>query len=311
MSSTVAGTAVAVRFAALDKRAFGMGDLPFLLPGGSLLSRLRDTTPARTVAWCCPPASPVLRRDEVHVWRSGLDWPDGAIQCGRQVLSASERERAERFNFDRDRKRFIARRAILRGILASYLNRTPSSVEFDEGSYGKPEARASDGLRFSVSDSEQVGLFAVSRGRKVGVDVERLRVVDDADGIVRRLFTPREAASYLSLPAHSRRDAFFAAWTRKEAYLKAIGVGLHQSVGSIEVPIVPSAVAGAVHVASTCAGNAVAWSLYAFRAAADYLGAVAVEGIGSTTRYWEWPSPRAQSSEGADRWTHAADEPGV
>jgi len=129
--------------------------------------------------WRLPPGILVLGCDEVHVWRASLDQTPSQIQSFLHTLAADEQARAERFYFERDREHFIVGRGVLRAILGGYLDRVPKCLSFCYGSHGKPALGGDsdgDAIRFNVSHSRGVALYAVTRGREVGVDLEWVRV---------------------------------------------------------------------------------------------------------------------------------------
>jgi 4'-phosphopantetheinyl transferase len=156
----------------------------------------------------------------IDVWRIDLD---RTVAAAAELLDAAERARAARFVFERDRARFATGRAALRAILAAYLGAEPAALAFTIGPHGKPALP--DGPPFSFSNSQGCGLCAVGQERPVGVDVERLREVPDAAGVARSAFTPEERAAWQAAGAGGGA-AFLRVWTRKEAALKALGLGL-------------------------------------------------------------------------------------
>jgi len=245
----------------------------------------------------CPEEAPLeelaLPHDEVHLWVAALD------QIGRQVrrftcmLSDDERLRASRFHFEPDRQHFIAGRSLLRLILGAYLGVAPSRLEFCYGEYGKPALAAAFGgneLQFNLSHSRGLALYALSRGRRIGVDVEYVRAIPEAEQITRHLFSTRERAAFLSLPLAQRTIAFLNCWTRKEAYVKACGDGLGQGVGHIEVSLAPGEPAQLLAI-DRDPRLAARWSLLKLTPAAGYVAALAAEGQG-----WQLKS-RLQQSE--------------
>lgn len=224
----------------------------------------------------------LLPSDEVHTWYASLDLSPQRLQRLASLLSPDEQARAERFYFERDRKRFIAGRGLLRTILGSYLGMEPSRVEFCYGSYGKPALKTTfygRVLQFSLSHSNGLALYTVSWNRRVGVDVEYIRPVCEADRIAERFFSADETAVIRSLPVERRLEAFFNAWTRKEAYLKAIGDGLTRPLTQIEVSLAPGEPARLVSVRGD-RWEATRWRLEALKVASGYLTALAVEGHG-------------------------------
>jgi 4'-phosphopantetheinyl transferase len=153
-------------------------------------------------------------------------------------LSDAERERAARFRFERDRRRFIVARARLREELAARLGVRPEAVRFAYGDNGKPRL-ADHALQFSVSHCDDVALFAFSKTAEVGVDIEAIRPVREADAIAVQFFSPLEHAGYAALAPRDRLLGFFRVWTRKEAYVKALGVGFSMALERFDLSVAP------------------------------------------------------------------------
>jgi 4'-phosphopantetheinyl transferase len=210
-----------------------------------------------------------------------LAWLDVGGECARAlsaVLSNAERERAGRFKFARDRQRFIVARARLRELLATRLGVRPEAVEFVYGSHGKPELGphcAASGLCFNVAHAQDLAIYAFSTGRAIGVDVERIRAIDDADDIAARFFTRRENDAYRALDPRERLLGFFNCWTRKEAFVKALGDGLSHSLGDFDVSLAPGEPAKLLRVGAV-RGEQSGWSLCSFSPAPGFVGAVVV-----------------------------------
>ena len=160
----------------------------------------------------------------VDVWLGQVDHP--VDHTSRAWLDAAELARADRFSFDRDRDRFINRRALVRAVLARYLESPPADIQIRVASHGRPELAGGGDLSFNVSHSDGLALVAVAYGHSVGVDIERLRPVPDGLELARGLFHQRELEALESVPESQRSAAFLAIWTRKEAIVKADGRGL-------------------------------------------------------------------------------------
>jgi 4'-phosphopantetheinyl transferase len=246
-----------------------------------------------------PGAFPALGRGEVHVWRTALDLDPPRVAALAESLSPDERDRAARFHFERDRVRFTVARGVLRALLGRYLHLPAPALAFDYGAHGKPAlaaaavARAaweSPGaeVRFNVSHSAGVALCAVTRGRDVGVDVEGLRADFATDEIAERFFSPAERAALRALPAEARCAAFFACWTRKEAYIKARGLGLSLALDAFDVSLAPGAPAALLATRDE-AGARDRWLLRALDPGPDLAGAVVAEGHDWTLHCWTWP----------------------
>jgi 4'-phosphopantetheinyl transferase len=222
----------------------------------------------------------------VHVWCASLNLPAWQTERLRQTLSTDEQRRASRFAFKKDRDHFVAARGILRAILGQYLDEAPDRLRFRYNPFGRPAlAGDADGLRFNVSHSHGLALFAVTRGRSIGVDVECIRPDVTYEQLARQFFSRREVAALLALPENLRREAFFNCWTRKEAYIKARGEGLSIPLQQFDVSLVPGEPAVLL---STEGDEADRWSLRELDTGQDYAAALAVEGHGWRLRCWQW-----------------------
>ena len=240
--------------------------------------------------WGSPSAKLAASSDEVHVWRASLDPPESEVQRLAQTLSADELLRSKHFYFERDRKRFMVSRGILRTILGSYLGIEPSRLRFGYGSYGKPVLAepASEGtLRFNVSHSQGLALYAIAPNREVGCDLERLRPISDAEQIAERFFSPRENAVLRTLPSHLRHEAFFTCWVRKEAYIKARGEGLAFPLDQFDVSLAPGEPAMLLHVRGY-PQEVSRWVLRELTVGSDYVAALAAEGHDWQLKCWQW-----------------------
>jgi 4'-phosphopantetheinyl transferase len=177
---------------------------------------------------------------EVHLWRCSLDLPRAALDEAYAMLADDELERARRYKFTRDRRRFVAARSFLRRTLAKYLSVSPRDLSFVYGAFGKPGLSPQpDGVRveFNLSHSGDLALLAITRGTAVGVDVEQVIEVSDLQGMASRFFSADENAALQELPAEARTFAFYSCWTRKEAFLKALGHGLALLLDSFDVSL--------------------------------------------------------------------------
>lgn len=154
------------------------------------------------------------------------------------MLSAEERDRAKRFHFESDRRKCIVRSGVRRAILSRYLSVPPAQIHFNATPYGKPSLAAPhDGsrLQFNSSDSGECALYAVALRREIGVDVEAVRPMPDAVSLAKRFFSPGEQDSVHSLSGIERERRFFRIWSRKEAILKTVGVGLSGNLQRFDV----------------------------------------------------------------------------
>lgn len=246
--------------------------------------------PVRTV-WRARPKKVILRDNEVHLWRSSLQLGSEIIEKLRSTLSADEIERANRFRSQKDRYGFIAGRGILRSILADYLKRSPGEIVLRYNDHGKPyisNMPVSCGIDFNLSHSEGLAAYAFTRGRRVGIDLERLRLNLSFEKIAKRFFTASEFASLAALDKEELPGCFFTLWTRKEACIKAKGKGLSIPLNRFVVTTDNSQIAGP-KPAARHHDNAQGFSLHSFTPAPGYIGALAVEGKSLEIKHWIWP----------------------
>ena len=187
-----------------------------------------------------------LRPGAVYVWEGRLDVPARAVTAARALLSRDERARADRFVYDRHRRRYTVAQAHLRLVLAGLTGTSPAGINFHFGRHGKPSLPG--GPSFNQSHSEERIMIAVATEGRVGVDIEEIRMVKHMLGIAARNFARDESARLHTAPAHERQEIFFRLWTRKEAFLKALGVGLTHSLRSFSVDPSPGTAQGLLEV---------------------------------------------------------------
>ena len=232
--------------------------------------------------WSHPPSSLSLSSGEVHVWRHRLEQPPDFQENYLRTLAEDERTRASRFHFDKHRRHFVAARGFLRVLLARYLGTTPEEVRFAYGQYGKPvltaEYRASS-LRFNASHSGEWAVYAFVQDHEVGIDVEHIKEDFETEGIAERFFSALEVEKLNALAEEEKPAAFFRCWTRKEAYIKAIGSGLSHPLDSFDVTLAPGEAAAI--------SRAEGWSLFDLDVAPGYAGALAIESSGHTLHTFE------------------------
>jgi 4'-phosphopantetheinyl transferase len=207
------------------------------------------------------------------------------------TLAPVERERAARFRFERDRNRFMVGRGALREILGHYLQIDPIKVEFIYGPHGKPllaDNGREGGWQFNLAHSDALALVGVTCAGNIGVDIERIRPVNDVDELVARFFCPREIAAFHALPEEQKPIAFFNLWTRKEAWLKATGEGIGHSLNRVEVAFLPGEAARLLSLPEgPHAGDY--WTLHQLDPAPGFAAALAVRAADRTLACWRWP----------------------
>lgn len=242
--------------------------------------------------WETPPDDLELQFSQVHIWRLFLDLGSDSARLLGLSLSTDEAERAARFHFAADKRRFVVAHAGLRSILARYVPDEPAQLRFSIGSHGKPALSTSKGLEFNLAHSSGHALVAVARGRRVGIDLERFREDGELEGIARRYFSSREASEFSALPPEQRTIAFFDCWTRKEAFIKGQELGLSLPLDSFDVSLTPGEPA-ILRATRPDPSVAHCWTLHSLQVDSDYAAAVAVERADSTDQglefsYWDW-----------------------
>lgn len=231
-----------------------------------------------------------LSHDRVDVWRVALAQPEARVAALYRILAHDERARADRFYFEKDRRRFTVVRGALRRILGDYLRIWPQAVAFEYSEYGKPAiasaANPSD-IRFNVSHSHEWALLAFTLRRELGVDVEYMRSNIDVEALARHSFSQGEIDVLQDLPAASRREAFFNCWTRKEAFIKAHGEGLSLGLNRFDVTLAPGDAAALQRFEDDPAELSI-WGMSALEAPPGYKAALVVEGHGWKLRCREY-----------------------
>ncbi len=232
-----------------------------------------------------------LSDDEVHVWRASLEAPASELQNLRKILADDEVRRADRFRFPKDRHHYTVARAVLRILLGRYLNLNPEEIRFEYNAYGKPDLDSTagdDALKFNLSHSGKLVLYAFTRHREVGIDIEWiLRRLDQTEGIAERYFSARENAALRPLPEHLKQEAFFNCWTRKEAYIKARGKGLSLPLDQFDVTLRPGEPAELLETRDD-PQHAARWTMQKLMPGPDYIAALVVEGDGWHMKCWQW-----------------------
>jgi 4'-phosphopantetheinyl transferase len=229
--------------------------------------------------------------EEVHVWCVTLDVSPGDLQFLHGTMSEDELARSARFRSQKDRERYIASRGFLRVIIGRYLGVSPDHLQFSYSEHGKPGLcgeNQRDMLRFNLSHSDELALYAIGHNRDLGIDIERIHSEIMDWEIAERFFSPREVDVLRSLPPRMQREAFFNCWTRKEAFIKATGKGLSLPLDQFDVTLTPGQPA---QLKSTLwdPEEASRWALLALSPAPGYAAALCVEGQGWRLIFRQWP----------------------
>jgi 4'-phosphopantetheinyl transferase len=212
---------------------------------------------------------------EVRVWTVQLDASEQRFREFISWLSPDESERAARFRFDQHQRAYVIGRGVLRALAGSILGQPAAEIKFVYGPKGKPAiADPAWPLSFNVSNSGDLAAYAFTMASELGIDIEHVRPMSDIEAIATRFFAREEVAELMGLPELDRPLAFFNCWTRKEAYIKAIGDGLSVPLDSFCVTLRPGVPARIVHLEGS-AEAAGGWTTHEFQPAPDYVGAIA------------------------------------
>jgi 4'-phosphopantetheinyl transferase len=227
----------------------------------------------------------------VHVWWIDLEEHGGAL-AHESVLDAAERARAERFRFERDRRRFIAGRFGMRVVLGRYLDLEPAAVPVAADDRGKPFLDPGADFAFNLSNSADLAVVAVTSPGPIGIDVEERRpdVAMAIERVAESILAPEEVRVLRGLDGLDRELAFFRCWTRKEAFLKALGSGLSVALDAFEVTLTAEAPPAVVRVPLGCTNAAEEWTLLDVPVPAPgFVAAVAVPHPVSDVEHFRWP----------------------
>jgi len=235
--------------------------------------------------WETPLRFPTLANQEAHVWCANLDYSTADLAHFFALLSSKEKDRAQRFHFAVHRNRFTAARGLLRTLLGRYLQLPPQAIEFAYNEHGKPKLVTHPTLQFNLSHSQNVALFAFAYNFDLGIDIEFKKESRDLDGIAQRFFSTNESALLHSLTGAAKTQAFFNGWTRKEAFLKALGLGLSYPLKQVEVSMAATQPAQfiALHDKDLQLTD---WFIYELKPLANYAAALVVKGKLLNLKTW-------------------------
>lgn len=226
-----------------------------------------------------------LGEQELHIWTAQLIASDSAVTGFERLLSPEETDRYRRFHFQQHRRSYAISHGVLRSLLGRYTKVSPEEIEFRYEHAGKPALAIPEApLSFNMAHSGNLAVYAFARNCRVGIDVERVRALAHMESIASRFFSPEECSQVLALDTPERVEAFFRCWTRKEAYLKAVGDGLSMPLDRFQVSVAPNAPAAVLRPAE---GHAGPWQMHHFEPDPEYLGAVAYDG--AARRIYTWP----------------------
>ncbi len=221
-----------------------------------------------------------LPEDEVHFFYTRLAEADPRLAQYRALLSPGEINRANRFRFEKDRCSHILAHGLLRQLLGRYLDVSPGDIAYETNNFGKPSlapSLADSAIQFNMSHTDGMAVYALSLRRPVGVDVECMnRRLPDRDQIAADFFAAEETADYRALPENQRTVAFYNCWTRKEAFIKALGTGLSHPLDSFCVTLRPDQPA---RLLSTQTEDRETWTMESVEPAPGFKAAVVAQGL--------------------------------
>jgi len=234
----------------------------------------------------CNHLSP-LEPDCVHIWSFHTSRPSSDVESLSTLLSPKEIDRAMRMRSLEVREQALVSRAVLRIFLAGYLNCEPQDIDFASTGMGKPVLADSGNLHFNLSHSHGLGLIAISSSSEVGVDVEKIRPMENSLFLAERFFSPWESKTLSSQPPQEMQAIFFQAWTRKEAFLKANGHGLGYGLDRVEVALGRDE-APRIRLVDGCPNEALRWTLLHLEPGIGFLGAAALSTNNIHALTWHW-----------------------
>jgi 4'-phosphopantetheinyl transferase len=261
--------------------------MPALEQGGDSTEKVAHQT---SLAWESSPSCIRIGAGDIHLWRAWADSLSASPDPLKRFLSKEEMERANRFRLNRDRDRFILRRGLLRKLLGEYLERDPIQLNLCYGSHGKPylpEGAEQSPLRFNLTHSSGLTVLAFTWQRELGGDSERIDSRVAQEQIPEQFFSPAEVVALRSMPLQWQSQAFFLAWTRKEAFIKATGEGLSRGLEKFTVSLRPDKPARLLWVEGQ-EEERQRWSMMSFIPGPGFAGALVVEGPVRSIHAYSW-----------------------
>lgn len=237
--------------------------------------------------WLNSPDNLILSAEEAHIWRADLDLDDCFQNSFLKLLSPDEKKRAQKFRFAKDSRYFIAARGILRSLIGKYLEKNPAEISFQYNEFCKPGIANNKHLHFNISHSQNIALFAFTDKFNVGVDVEFVNPNIEVKDIASKFFSTNEIRKLLLLPEEQQTLGFFNCWTRKEAFIKAVGEGLSFPLDRFEVSLEPDEPAKLL--ATYWDPKAVSrWSIFSMSPGANFVGSLVIDGVIEKVKFWNW-----------------------
>lgn len=175
----------------------------------------------------------VLSNQDIHIWMIAINESEETFFWS--LLNDQEKEKANRYKISKPRREFIITRGLLKKLLGQYLSLNVIEINLEVTDHGKPFFKNAENIYFNISHSENLGVIAFTKNSEMGVDVEYMEEIKNYEDLVKRFFSKAEYEQFTKLKKNMQKKAFYTAWTKKEAYIKAIGYGFHHSLASFVV----------------------------------------------------------------------------
>lgn len=230
----------------------------------------------------------LLSKDEVHIWQIALNQFDDVVKRSQDLLDETEKSKAANFRFEKDRRDYVAAHGAMREILSFYLDILPQNIEFETNYYGKPFLRSGNNqINFNLTHSREWALLAVTKDIKIGVDIEFIRPELAAETLAKQFFSPLEIENLRIIPKQLQTKAFFNCWTRKEAFIKAVGKGLSYPLRDFSVAFSPFEEARLIALENSVQKTE-NWKIIELNIAENYAAAAAIEAKETQTKLLLW-----------------------
>ncbi len=232
-----------------------------------------------------------MGKNTVHIYLACLDLSYPQIKTMSKLLSPKEKNRAKKYYFKHDRVQYIARHGILRTLLGNYIKCSPERIQFTTNTYGKPYLKHvvhNKQYYFNISYSNDMGVFAFTTNQEVGVDIEYVKNIPEVNSIVDNYFSLEEKNKFKRLSMIQRQSLFYEYWTRKEALIKGIGMGLQYPIDRIDLNLqtLQTAIVDNRH---TNFESKQIWSIYKLNLPSGFLGALALRNQIDSIQYYNYP----------------------
>ena len=237
------------------------------------------------VSWSSLSKEAFILSKSVHIWKIEYAAFSGEEEKIQRVLNNNEIARANKFHYPIDRKRYSVTRALLKIILGNVINKDPLDIDFTYNAHGKPLLKNHTTVYFNVSHSAELGLIAVSDLPCLGVDIEKHRTRIDCVKLAKRFFSENEQISFLKLADSQKTEGFFYGWTRKEALIKALGLGLAMPLKNFDVKLEPGSNAELLNIRYKSEHSA-DWTIKNIVLDNDYAAAYAVKARDFNDSFW-------------------------